>query len=79
VCELVVGVGENRKRQMQPFRSLALISGILRRKTVDMGDAERLQFGKMIAKAAGLRRAAPRTGDIVQPGGASTPGTPVRG
>ena len=50
---------------MQPLGRFALIAGILRRKAIDLGDAERLQLGEMIAKAAGLRRAAARAGNIV--------------
>ena len=79
VARIQIGVGQDRKRQMQPLRRLALIAGVLRRKAKNVGDAERFEFGKMIAKAARLRRAAARAGISSQPGGASTPGTPVRG
>ena len=64
---------------MQPLGGFALIVGILRRKAEDVGDAERLELGKMVAEAAGLRRAARAPGMSSQPGGRSTPGTPVRG
>ena len=53
---------------MQAARRLLLIGRVLRRQAEHLGDAELLQFGEMIAEAAGLRRAAARAGDVVPAG-----------
>src|SRR5215472_901889 len=53
---------------MQPLRRLALIGGVLARQAIDLGDAERFELGKMIAKPARLRRAAARAGNVVPAG-----------
>src|SRR5205807_8566404 len=47
--ELELGVGEDRERQMQPLGGLPLIAGGLRRKPIEVGDAERSDLGKMVA------------------------------
>jgi hypothetical protein len=74
------GIGEDRERQVQALGGLALIVGVLRREPEQVGNAEPIELGEMVAKAAGLGGAAARAGNIVPPpGGRSTPGTPVRG
>ena len=60
-----IRIGQDRKRQVQPLGGLALIVGILRRQAEDVSNAERLQFGKMVAKTARLRRAAARARNFV--------------
>ena len=50
---------------MQAIGGLLLVVGVLRRQAENLGDAERLELGEMIAKAARLRRAAARAGDLI--------------
>ena len=50
---------------MEPLGGLALIIGVLGRQAENLGDAQLLEFGEMIAEAARLRRAAARAGDVV--------------
>src|SRR5262249_27668793 len=63
--ELEVLVGKYRKRQMQTLDRLALIGGVLGREAEKSGDAELIELGEMVAEAAGLRRAAARSGDLI--------------
>src|SRR5262249_55496677 len=50
---------------MQTLDRLALIGGVLGREAEKPGDAELLELGEMVAEAAGLRRAAARSGDLI--------------
>jgi len=50
---------------VEPLGGFALIIGILGRQAENVSDAERFELGKMVAEAAGLRRAAARAGNIV--------------
>ena len=59
---------------MQPLDRLALIVGRLRRQSEQLRHAEPLQLGEMVAKAAGLRRAAARARDAVPAGRQRLPG-----
>jgi hypothetical protein len=72
-------VRQDRERQMQPLGRLALIVGRLGREAEELRDARALQVGEVIAKAAGLRRAAARAGNAVPAGRRRLPGRPVRG
>ena len=63
--EIEVFIRQDRKRQMQSFGCFALIDGILRRQPEHLGNSQRLQVGKMIAKTARLRRATPRAGNVI--------------
>ena len=60
-----LGIGQDRERQMQPLGGLALIIGVLGRQAEQVRHAQRFELGEMVAKAAGLRRAAARAGDVV--------------
>src|SRR2546423_15065983 len=60
-----IRIRQDRKREMQAFDGLALIVRWLRRQTEQLRHAEPLQFGKMVAKPAGLWRAATRARDAV--------------
>jgi hypothetical protein len=57
-----VFIREHRERQMQAFRCFALIRRVLGRKAEKVLDAERLQFGEVVATGASLRRAPSRAG-----------------
>src|SRR5262249_13288243 len=63
--EREVLVRKHRERQMQTLDRFALIGGVLRREAENTGDAELLEFGEMVAKAARLRRAAARPRDLI--------------
>jgi len=67
VRQLAIHIGQKREGQMQPGRGLRLIGLGLGGDPVDRAHAECLQFDEVIAKSAGLGRAAPGTGDHVPP------------
>ena len=50
---------------MEPLSGLSLIIRVLGLEAENMRYADRFEFGKMVAEAAGLRRAAARAGNIV--------------
>src|SRR5262249_31248344 len=50
---------------MQTLDRFALIGGVLRGEAKNTGDAELLEFGEMVAKAARLRRTAARPRDLI--------------
>jgi hypothetical protein len=48
--QLQLLVGEEREWQVQALRCFALVLNVLRRQTEQVIDAERLQFGEVIAE-----------------------------
>jgi hypothetical protein len=50
---------------VQALDEFALIGGVLGRETKNARDAEPLELAEMVAKAARLRRAAARSGNLV--------------
>src|SRR5262249_59492722 len=58
-------VGKHWEREVQALDGFTLIGAILCREAKNAGDAEALELAEMVAKAARLRRAAARSGNLV--------------
>ena len=77
--ELEMFIRENRKRQVQALRYLALIDRVLGGKAEEAMDAKTFQLCKVIAESTRLRRASSRARDQVPSRRVINPGNPVRG
>ena len=67
--ELKSLIGKQTKRQVQPVSDLVLILRPLSGKPKYGRDPESLEFHVMIPESATLRRASPRPGNVIPPGG----------
>src|SRR6478735_2318315 len=45
-------VGQDAERQVQTLRRFTLVAGVLRRQAIDLGHAELLEFGEVVAERA---------------------------